>query len=71
MSDSDPYEFKSSSLLVIISATVISTYILSRWGQHNRLRQQRKVWGLFLAQGDSDGTIRRALSSIGILLPET
>jgi hypothetical protein len=57
-------------LLVITAAAVVATYALTRWGQHNRLQQQREVWGLFLAQGDNDGTIRRALASIGIELSE-
>ena len=57
-------------LLVIIGATVVSAYALTRWSQRNRLGNQRKYWGSVLAQGDPDGTIRRALASIGIELPE-
>lgn len=57
-------------IFVIIGAAFFSTYVFTRWSQHNRLQQQRKVWGAVLTQGDSDGTIRRALASIGIELPE-
>lgn len=57
-------------LIAMAVSLLVGTYTLDRWFKSQRLRNQRRVWTSRLHQGDNDGTIRRALASIGFQLPE-
>jgi hypothetical protein len=60
----------AASIAVILGGAAFGTYYVCI-GDRRRLRKGlRKSWTLVLRQGDSDGTIRRALKSIGISLEQ-
>ena len=55
-------------VVLLVAALVAWAYIA--WASRYRYRQTYKVWSEAWAQGDNDGTIRRALASIGLNLEE-
>ena len=55
--------------VVLLVATLVAWAYIA-WASRYRYKQRYKVWSEWWAQGDNDGTIRRALASVGIDLPE-
>jgi hypothetical protein len=61
----------TASMIVVLAGLAGGVYYLL-FGDRARLRRRlRNSWSLVLKQGDSDGTIRRALHSIGISMEDT
>lgn len=56
-------------LPVFVAAVVAAGYAYTVWiGRQNR-KYANKIWHRLFHQGDYDGTVRRALASIGVELP--
>lgn len=57
------------AILAIIVAGIATVLAHGVWNRRRRFKYLSKIWRQIFTQGDNDGSVRRALGSIGVTIP--